>query len=454
MSKLAIRVTSVYFIISIITLMTIVYMSRILEKGLFYVPALILIFLAGGAAFYLWFNKQAVHIRKLNEMAKAFAQGNLIPTGIVSTDDELGELNDSMCLMAKNLSEHLRKTLQEKDRMETILTSMVEGVLVFDCHGRLILMNRAAEDMLGVKFEDESKHFFLEILQNHQMADLLKRGLSESKRQVMEVRLSPMNNEYYRVYVTPILGKEGNSQGAVMVLRNVTKVRLLEQMRSNFVANVSHELRTPLTSIKGYVETLLDGALDNKETALHFLTVINTEADRLNRLIDDLLYLSQLETGRMEVAKKVIDSKTFLEKVVVLLQQVARSKNINIDTVVHPAAQTFLGNQDMMEQVMINLLENSIKYSHDGGSVSVEIFPHEQGTAIRVSDTGIGIPVESLPRIFERFYRVDKARSRQVGGTGLGLSIVKHVVDRHRGQVQVESEEDKGTTFTIILPKA
>jgi len=453
MRKLTLKITGIYFIISALSLLSIVYAVSIVGKGGLYWPTVFGIYVLGVLIFYLWVDSDTKIITRLNKMAKAFAGGNLTSTVFITADNELGELSHSMHEMAENLNRHLTKTVQEKDQMETILASMVEGVLAFDTTGRLMLMNKTAEDMLGLTFKDAAQHYFLEILCNHQMADLLKQGLADGKRQVIEVKLSPEDPEYYRVYITPIIGKNGKCQGAIMVLRNVTKLRRLEQMRSDFVANVSHELRTPLTSIKGYVETLMDGALENFELSQHFLTIINSETNRLNRLISDLLYLSELETGRMEVVKKDIESQQFVEKVINLLKPVAQGKNITFETDVHPSAGNFRAKQDMMEQVLINLLDNAIKYSHDEGVVRVEVCPHEQGTAIRVIDRGIGIPAESLSRIFERFYRVDKARSRQVGGTGLGLSIVKHVVGRHRGQVQVESEEDRGTTFTIILPK-
>jgi two-component system phosphate regulon sensor histidine kinase PhoR len=412
------------------------------------------IYLLSILLFYFWTDYHTRLISKLKEMAHSFAKGNFIPTIFITTDDELGQLCDTMHMMGSTLNSNIKETLKEKDRMETILASMVEGVLAFDQVGRLMLINKAAEEMLGVTWEEAKERYFLEILRNHQLADLLKKGLADGTRQVIEIKLTPGDTEYYRVYITPIQGKRERLQGAVMVLRNVTKLRQLEQMRSEFVANVSHELRTPLTSIKGYVETLLDGAMEDKELSQKFLKIMEAETDRLNRLITDLLFLSRLETGRVEVAKKSIESRQLLDKVVNVLIPVAQRKDITIKTYIYPQANTIYGNQDMLEQVLINLLDNAIKYSHDKGFVLVEVSPHEQGTAIKVTDQGIGIPAESLPRLFERFYRVDKARSRQVGGTGLGLSIVKHIVERHRGQVQVESEEGKGTTFTVILPNS
>lgn len=414
---------------------------------------IVLIFLFCLAVFIIWLNNYLKQINKLNKMAQEFAKGNLSITVSNFTDDELGQLNNAMQIMAYNLNEYLQKTLQEKDQMETILASMVEGVLAFDLTGRLMLINKTAEKMLDVVWEESRECYFLEILENYQIANLLNNCLVDGQIQMAEVRLSSEDLEYYRVYITPINGKEGTSQGAVMVLRNVTKLRQLEQMRSEFIANVSHELRTPLTSIKGFVETLLDGALEDHEVANKFLTIINTETDRLSELISDLLFLSRLETGDMEIVKEEIDSWALLDKIINLLQPVAMNRDIKISSEVQTGAEFFQARQDMIEQVLINLLDNAIKYSHEGGLIKVIIASQEDNVVLQVIDQGIGIPPESLTRLFERFYRVDKARSRKVGGTGLGLSIVKHIVESHHGRVLVESQENRGTTFTVILPK-
>lgn len=453
MRKFTYKAVLFYFFNFLVTMLLLSYVGWNFKRSQYYWFLAAVIFVLSMTAYAFWVDRQTLLLIKLRDMAKGFTRGDLIPKAVVSTDDEIGELSDAMQLMANNLNSHITKTLQERDQMETILASMVEGVLAFDMAGRLMLMNKTAEDMIGVTWEETANHYFLEILENQQLAERLKKVLTDGKRQVLELKLLPENPEFYRIYFTPIVGKDQSCRGAIMVLRNVTKLRLLEKVRSEFVSNVSHELRTPLTSIKGYVETLLDGVLDNKELANKFLNIINDETDRLNRLIDDLFYLSQLETGYTEVAKKVISSVQIIERVWHIIEPVAQAKNISLISSVDPRRPTFYANQDMLEQVLINLLDNAVKYSYEGGEVILEIAPHDQGTIIRVIDSGIGIPAESLPRMFERFYRVDKNRSRQAGGTGLGLSIVKHIVERHRGQVSVESEEGKGTTFSVIIPK-
>lgn len=416
------------------------------------------VFFACLAVFLLFAYQHTKYIVKLNKQVRSYADGDLTARVVSISDDELGQLNSSLQRMAENLHQRMQQTLQEKGQMETILASMAEGVLAFDITGRLLLINKTAEKMLNVVWEEVREHYFLEILENYHVSYLLNKCLVNGQVQTAEVQLSLEDTEYYQVYITPIKGENGLPQGTVMVLRNITKLRKLEQMRSEFISNVSHELRTPLTSIKGFVETLLDGAQEDKELATKFLTIINTETDRLNSLISDLLFLSQLESGDMEIIKVKIDSRALVENIITLLEPVAAHKKIRLESEIKKGAEFFSASYEMIEQVLINLVDNAIKYSHENGVVKIvfkpgEKFRQEERIVIEVIDQGLGIPSESLSRIFERFYRVDKARSRQVGGTGLGLSIVKHIVERHHGRVQVKSQENKGSDFMIILPK-
>lgn len=460
MKKFSKKATLAYIIITV-TGFFIVNLLRIIKNREPQWFDLLLVLFVCMFAFFSWINYYSKELAKLNNLVKEFAADNYVSIDEVDDgdNDEIDELYKSIQTLTNNSNTTMQKMLQERDQMKTILASMAEGVLAFDITGRLMLINKTAEEMLDVKWEKVHEHYFLEMLPNYQVAYLLNRCLDSGVRQVTEIKLSVLDNEYYRVYITPIKGTEKNIQGVIMVLRNITKLRQLEQMRSEFIANVSHELRTPLTSIKGYVETLLDGAIEDREHANKFLSIINAETNRLNNLISDLLFLSELESGDMEIVKKNIDSAMLLDKVINLLQPMANRKNITVLSNVIPGAETFRACQDMMEQVLINLLDNAIKYSYKEGIVNVIIEPYakdvsgEEKLAINVIDQGIGIPNENLPRLFERFYRVDKARSRQIGGTGLGLSIVKHVVERHRGSVHVVSSEKEGTVFTVIIPK-
>ncbi|MGI6144290.1 MAG: cell wall metabolism sensor histidine kinase WalK [Clostridia bacterium] len=458
MKKFTLKIAAMYFLITAAGFFVIKLITYFLNRELrwFELSGVLLVCLL---VFLLWINYYSKVFMQLNDLVHNFAHGKLVDIEENFSDDEIGELSKTLQQAAYNSNATIRKMLQERDQMKTILASMVEGVLAFDLSGRLLLINETAEEMLNVDREKVQGHYFLEILPNYQVAYLLNRCLVSGESQMTEVKLSSVEQEYYRVYINPIKGTEKNIQGAIMVLRNITKLRQLEEMRTEFIANVSHELRTPLTSIKGYVETLLDGAIEDREYANKFLSIINTETNRLNSLIRDLLFLSELESGDMDIVKTKIDSLLLLEKVINLLEPIAAKKNLTIMRNVVPGAETFRGSQDMLEQVLINLLDNAIKYSYEGGTIRIQIEPeleHDSGEekiVIKVINQGMVIPAESLPRLFERFYRVDKARSRQVGGTGLGLSIVKHVVERHRGSVQATSSEEEGTIFTVILPK-
>jgi two-component system phosphate regulon sensor histidine kinase PhoR len=234
------------------------------------------------------------------------------------------------------------------------------------------------------------------------------------------------------------------------VIGDVTKLRKLESLRRDFVANVSHELKTPLTSIKGFIETLLDGALDEREIAVKFLSIIYQETERLNNLIHDLLDISKLESGAGEIKKKSIKLDQLIDEILLTLNNRMSDKNIELTK--DFAAKLIIGDEDLLKEVFLNLIDNAIKYTQAGGKISVGSRNVKGGTLIYVKDNGYGIPADSLPRIFERFYRVDKGRSREMGGTGLGLSIVKHIIERHNGKVTVESELGKGSQFSVVIP--
>lgn len=234
----------------------------------------------------------------------------------------------------------------------------------------------------------------------------------------------------------------------------ITELKLLEQIRQDFVANVSHELRTPLSNIKGYAETLLSGALEDKENAKDFLNIIYKESDRLSKLIDDLLDLSKIESGKMKMVFAPVEFKSIVARVIDILKKFATDKSISIDTNLPDNLPKLLGDENRITQALINLVDNAIKYTPSKGSVSISASSQDSFVRIDVKDTGIGIPKKDLPRIFERFYRIDKARSRELGGTGLGLSIAKHLVQAHGGEISVTSVLGKGSTFSFTIPIA
>ncbi|MEW5867078.1 MAG: two-component system histidine kinase PnpS, partial [Bacillota bacterium] len=392
----------------------------------------------------------------LRDMALAARQiargdfGRKIPVRGAGGGDELGQLAESFNYMAEELERSISEISERKNRMETILSAMADSVVAVDRSGRILLMNRAACSMFGISEAQARGKYVLEAIRNHDLAEslnLARAGQADSR----ELRLHPPGPSYLRLHTAPILDRNGIS-GAVAVLQDVTDLKRLEQVRTDFVSNVSHELRTPVTSIKGFVDTLLDGAMEDRETLHRFLGIISREADRLAQIISDLLELSSLESKGSEIRKSPVALRSVVDAALGVIQDKAEARNIRIDVEIEPDFPRVPGDEDLLVQVFVNLLDNAVKYTQEGGSVKVSASRDDGTTRVDVSDTGIGIAPEHLPRVFERFYRIDKARSRQLGGTGLGLSIVKHIVERHGGTVSVSSTPGKGSTFSFTLP--
>ncbi|MBC7107085.1 MAG: PAS domain-containing protein, partial [Firmicutes bacterium] len=283
---------------------------------------------------------------------------------------------------------------------------------------------------------------------------LLRQALATGEQVVRELVLLTPEPRVFRVHITPLRDAPEGPGGVVALLRDITEYRRLEQMRTEFVANVSHELRTPLTSIRGFLETLLDGAVDDPPTARRFLETMALEAERLARLIDDLLQLSRLEDRRVVLRRERVDMAVIVARVVDIFRAGAREKGLELGYHVQTHLPPVAGDPDMLARVLVNLVDNAVKYTPEGGRITVRAEAADGHVRVSVSDTGVGIPEESLPRVFERFYRVDKSRAREQGGTGLGLAIVKHIVEAHGGRVWARSEVGRGSTFTFELPVA
>lgn len=390
-------------------------------------------------------------IRDLTTFAEEVAKGNFTKPVKVQTSDELNYLAESLSNMAGKLSENILEISVEKNKIKAILASLVDGVIAVDLEGRIILMNQAAERMFKRKEKHALGKYILRLIRNTQVENLVDQVLKEGQPMVEELRLSPHGGPILKIQGTPITTQDKSLTGVVLVLRDVTKIRLLEQMRTEFVANVSHELKTPLTSIKGFVETLLDGAMEDPKTSRRFLGIINEESNRLSRLIEDILSLARIEAPTYEFELESTDLLAVVNKQRDLLSPLALEKQIHLSIDVPETLPKVLIDSDSLEQVIVNLLENAIKYTPPGGSITLDATLEGAQLLVRVKDTGIGIPKDAIPRLFERFYRVDKARSRDVGGTGLGLSIVKHILEKHGQSVWVESELGEGSIFTFTL---
>ena len=341
--------------------------------------------------------------------------------------------------------------LAAQSQQKVLFDSMLEGLLLLDRSRKIHLANRAFKNLFDVKTELRGKTV-VEALRLQELDGLLQRAETEKQVLDYEIKLPGLAERWLQVNAAAITNAAGEREGTILVFHDLTRLKQLERTREEFVANVSHELRTPLSLIKGYVETLLDGARDNPEVAERFLKIIERNANRLDLLIQDLLTISALESGRMKLDLQPVDLRGLTDKVLTFLHTKAENKNVQL--VNELPELTANADVNRLDQVLTNLMDNAIKYGHAEGVVTVGGKKLADGRLeIFVRDDGPGIPPEALDRVFERFYRVDKARSRDQGGTGLGLSIVKHIVHAHGGEVRCESELGQGATFFFMLPE-
>jgi two-component system phosphate regulon sensor histidine kinase PhoR len=391
----------------------------------------------------------SLRVRRLKLLAENFPGGATKDRPIEESTDELGTLERSLAGVAIELQRLLDSLRYESARREAILSGMAEGVLAVDHELRVTFCNKAflkAIDFRGAHFEDR---FLLELVRDPGLHELLRNVLSTGDTQKLRFKLSAANARTFEVQATPLEMPSG--RGAIAILHDIADLERLEQVRKDFVANVSHELRTPLAGIIGYADTLLDGALEDLQNNRNFVEIIRANAVRLSNIAADLLILSELESGSDASEPDVISVRGVLDSAVATVDSEARARDVQL--IREDVENVFVsGSRLRLEQALLNLMANAIKFNRTGGEVRVSARESDSHVAIQIADTGVGIPSQDLPRIFERFYRVDKARSREVGGTGLGLSIVKHVVERMNGQVRVESQLGRGSTFTVLLP--
>ncbi|UHA75395.1 cell wall metabolism sensor histidine kinase WalK [Paenibacillus sp. 481] len=402
-------------------------------------------------------------IKQITRQATKVAEGHFDGQVPVMGTDEIGQLSEAFNYMTRQLQEALNANEEEKEKLASILTNMSDGVVATNEQGKVILVNRRACGMLGVKPSDaEGKDMAtllhiaaeqVEALVSGQRSSLLLPLMSQED----EVALSSGNNQsetILRVTFTPIHRRGEGVTGSIVVLQDVTEQEKLEQSRREFVANVSHELRTPLTTIKSYVEALDDGALEEQQLAERFVGVIGNETERMIRLVTDLLHLSRFDSKQAKLRKLPTDIQEMLEDVADRFSLKFKDKRIQVGIEVDMRAGMAIIDRDQIDQVLDNLVSNAVKYTPEGGSIVLRGVPAESKglIAVSVEDNGVGIPPKDLERIFERFYRVDKARSRNMGGTGLGLSIAREMVRAHGGDIGMESTCNVGTKVTFTLP--
>jgi two-component system, OmpR family, phosphate regulon sensor histidine kinase PhoR len=348
--------------------------------------------------------------------------------------------------------EHRASQANAQAHQLAIFNSMVEGILILDAEGRVLTVNRSLERLFGVANELRGKSL-MEAFRAHELLELYERVQKEGVVRAYELTLPELNHtRYIEVNAAAIRDAHGDSEGTILIFHDFTRIKELESVRKEFVANVSHELRTPLTLIKGYVETLIDGAKDDPAVAGKFLQTIQKHTNRLTFLIEDLLSLSQLESGQPLMHRQIASLHPIVERVLDELLASAAPKKQTLENLIDPELRANVDG-DRVQQVLYNLIDNAIKYGRAGGMVSVGAEVKPEGVQVHVSDDGPGIPPDARERIFERFFRLDRARSREAGGTGLGLSIVKHIVQAHGGRVWVEARPQGGSTFYFTLPE-
>jgi two-component system phosphate regulon sensor histidine kinase PhoR len=394
---------------------------------------------------------------EMQSIARQMSEGSFLVRAPTRSTDEIGTLGRSLNVMAGRLREKIQDIEQEQAKITAILDGMVEGVIAVDGQEHILLMNERARTMFALGPARGEGKPFLEVIRNADLHEIFRAvhgaagaalDAATVRREVVVSGPAPRILQVNAVRLA--MGGEG--PGTVMVLHDVTALRQLERVRTEFVANVSHELRTPLTAIQGYLETLLSGALEERENARRFLEIVLRHSERLGRLLNDLTDLSNIELGKVTLRREPVRVDEVVASVLAIIGPRAAGSRVTVSADIPAGLPIVSADRDRLAQILINLVDNAVKYTPSGGSVTVTAREREGAIVVAIADTGIGIPPADLPRITERFYRVDKARSRELGGTGLGLAIVKHLVVAHGGDLHIESEQERGTTVRFTLP--
>lgn len=400
-----------------------------------------------------------IMVRRINEplvaierAANKYSNGDLDFRVFVSAPDELRSLAEAMNTMAEQMKVRITTVSRQRNELEAILSSMVEGVIVLDQQMRIKSMNKAAASLLGKDMNAVRGRALIECVRNAEIDEFAERAYRSDGAIEGNVTIYNQDVIHLQLHGTVLTRENGGRIGTLLVLNDITRLKQLEDVRKDFVANVSHELKTPITSIKGFVETLLDGALEDRSQAERFLGIIANQTNRLHAIIEDLLSLSRLEQGEAPIEFDFYPIAEVVNAAKEICEPRAQSKGIAIDDTYSGKNAAWI-NPNLLEQALVNLVDNAIKYSNENGRVQVAVKNREHRLQITVADSGLGIARKDLTRLFERFYRTDKARSRDMGGTGLGLAIVKHISIAHGGEVTVDSELGRGSTFTITIPQ-
>ncbi|SDN55956.1 two-component system histidine kinase PnpS [Alkalicoccus daliensis] len=396
-------------------------------------------------------NQLIKPIEDARRVANELARGNFSARTYEGLHIETGELNRSINVLAENLDQITKTYENQQERLETLIENMGSGLILINSKGDITLMNRSCKDIFEEDTDEWKNQLYYHAIQQKKVIKFIQELFLIEKPIRKQMKWSAgIYIRHFDVHGAPIVGNDGQLKGMVLVFHDITELKKLEQARKDFVANVSHELKTPVTSLKGFTETLLDGAMHDEALREKFLTIIAKESVRLEELIGDLLELSRIEGEHFELNWEEVNLQELTSEVSLMLSEKARAKKMEIHTK-SEGDVTIPADASRLKQVMINLINNAIVYSPEGGEIFVRLKGQEENVVMEVTDTGIGISKKEIPRIFERFYRVDRARSRNSGGTGLGLAIVKHLAEAHHAKLSVDSKPGRGTTFRMVF---
>ncbi len=389
-------------------------------------------------------------IRKLVAFTEKARMGNITGQIRIESRDEIGALAENINAMVEVLQKKIRNADEERRQLQAVFTGMVEGIVVLDPHKRIETINRGMEVIIGSRSDEIIGRTLIEAFRNIMLHDALERFETTREKVVLEITLGDDNPVVLDVTISAVQGKDDGEAKTMLVFHDVTRLNKLERIRTDFVANVTHEIRTPLTAIIGFVETLQQGTIDDRGKTLEFLQTINENAQRLNRLVDDLLILTGIELGETNFhPERLIIGDALGQALTIVAERISGKKLKLIEEIPHNLPP-IMADRDQAIQILLNILDNAVKFTPEGGTITVTASPGpEQDLIVRIADTGIGILKGDIPRLGERFYRADKTRSRELGGTGLGLSIVKHLMKVHHGRMVIESAPDRGTTVSL-----
>ncbi|WP_240452327.1 ATP-binding protein [Virgibacillus sp. YIM 98842] len=392
-------------------------------------------------------------VQKATKTVDEIVRGNYRARFHHPKDDSIGSLSNKINALGRNLGELSMQEQMYSEQLSTIIDNLESGLVLVDAKGYIHFVNRKFIMMFGKTPKDYKGYLYYDVLDSEVIHETVQNTfLYEKNVKDSFSHYRGLDHVYTEVVGAPIFNERNMLKGAVIMLYDITEMKKLELMRKDFVANVSHELKTPITSIKGFAETMLDDPANQSEPNREFLEIMYNESERIQLLIEDLLILSRLEREDFRLDKIDTDMSKVAEEVKPIIEHKAEEKNIGFYTEIQDGIRLY-ADKEKIKQVIINLLDNAINYTADEGRIDLRVYETEENAIIEVEDTGIGIERDAIPRIFERFYRVDKARSRNTGGTGLGLAIVKHVVELHEGKIDIISEPNKGTTMRVLLPK-